>query len=90
MDLTKDFKKSVEELHNKIDLHYSLMAAMLEYKIVNEKTGDWFLQHNFSDENVLKQAIKETIEVLEESRRAFKSKKLEVLRKKLTKILMQT
>ncbi len=38
----------------------------------------------------LRQALYETIEVLEETRRAFKSKRLEALRKKLMKVLMAT
>ena len=41
-------------------------------------------------EERLRQAICETIEVLEESRKAFKSKKLETLRKKLTTVLIHT
>jgi hypothetical protein len=36
----------------------------------------------------MKEAIKEAIDELEESRKAFKSKRLEVLRKKLTMVLM--
>jgi len=35
-------------------------------------------------------AIRDTIEVLEETRKAFKSKRLEVLRKKLTSVLIES
>jgi hypothetical protein len=40
------------------------------------------------NENKLKEAIKETIEVLEQTRKAFKSKRLELLRKRLTQVLI--
>jgi len=36
----------------------------------------------------LKEAIKDSINILEESRKAFKSKRLEALRKKLTQVLI--
>ena len=39
-------------------------------------------------EEKLKAALKEAIEELEESRKSFKSKRLELLRKKLTRTLM--
>jgi hypothetical protein len=42
-----------------------------------------------SREACFKQAIEEAINVLEESRKAFKSKRLEVLRKKLTRVLIE-
>jgi hypothetical protein len=38
----------------------------------------------------LSAAIKEAIDVIEESRKAFKSKRLEALRKKLTQVLIET
>jgi len=38
----------------------------------------------------LKETLLETIQVLEESRKAFKSKQLETLRKKLIKVLAET
>jgi hypothetical protein len=39
-------------------------------------------------EQALKEAIKEAIDELEESRKSFKSKRLELLRKKLTQVLL--
>ncbi len=43
-----------------------------------------------ADNGLLRQALYETIETLEETRKAFKSKRLEILRKKLMKVLMET
>ena len=42
------------------------------------------------NEGRLRQVLYETIETLEETRKAFKSKRLETLRKKLLKVLMET
>jgi hypothetical protein len=39
-------------------------------------------------EDVLKSAIAEAITILEESRKAFKSKQIEALRKRLTQVLI--
>jgi hypothetical protein len=43
-----------------------------------------------SREKRLREAIQEAIEVLESTRRAFKSKQLEMLRKNLTAVLIET
>jgi hypothetical protein len=41
-------------------------------------------------ESRLKEALKEAIEVLEDTRKAFKSKRLGELRKKLTQVLIES
>ncbi|MBW2708449.1 MAG: hypothetical protein JRD04_04050 [Deltaproteobacteria bacterium] len=81
--------RSVRELHEMIDSHRFLMASIVAQQ------SDGFQMENLacpyvpqSGEGVLKDAIREAIEVLEESRKAFKSKRLEVLRKKLTDVLI--
>jgi len=81
--------RSVRELHEMIDSHRSLMAAIVAQQ------ADGFQMENLprpcvpqSGEGVLKDAIREAIDVLEESRKAFKSKRLEALRKKLTGVLI--
>ncbi len=88
-DLITALGRSAEELHQHIEIHRKLVASMLG-KRVDE--GD--LQALFdlcplrTREARLREAIRETIEVLDESRKAFKSKRLESLRKKLTIILI--
>lgn len=42
------------------------------------------------DDLALKRLVREAIEVLDESRKAFKSKKLEMLRKRLTEALAES
>ena len=49
-----------------------------------------FFSSGFFGGNQLKQVIKEAIEVLEETKKSFKSKRLEILRKKLTQALIES
>jgi hypothetical protein len=88
-DLVTVINRSTEELHQKIDMQRYLMTALLENKVGDETINQLALPTCFPNENRLKQAIMETIDVLEESRKAFKSKRLEVLRKKLTQVLIE-
>ena len=87
-DFIEIIDKSTEELHQKIDMYRYLMATILDKK-VSERVLDHILLPNSHRELQLKEAIKETIEVLEETRKAFKSKRLEALRKKLTHALIE-
>lgn len=80
--------KSAEELHQKIDMHRYLMATIID-KNVSEKKLNHVPLPDSHREFRLKKAIKETIEILEETREAFKSKRLEALRKKLTGVLIE-
>jgi hypothetical protein len=80
---------SIKELQQGIDTHCCLVASLM---------NDGVDERNFKPlmdlcpertrEVRLKAAIKEAIDVIEESRKAFKSKKLEVLRKKLIQVLI--
>lgn len=87
-DLIEIIDKSTEELHQKINMHRYLMATILDKKI-SEKRLNHVLLPNSHHELRLKETIKETIDVLEETRKAFKSKRLEVLRKNLIKVLTE-
>ena len=88
-DLVTVINRSAEELHQKIDMQRHLMTTLLETKVRDETIEQLALSTYSLNENRLKQAIMETIDVLEESRKAFKSKRLEVLRKKLTQVLIE-
>ena len=90
--LLNAINESVEELQRGIDNYRCLVTSVLEDRI-----DDRDLQHIMhtmhtgtpgSSESKLRQALMEAIEVLEESRKAFKSKKLELLRKRLTQVLI--
>jgi hypothetical protein len=88
-DLIDVINRSSEELHQKIDRQRFIMSAILE-EGVRERTLKRFVPQSSSHERMLKEALKETIDVLEQTRKAFKSKRLEVLRKKLTQVLIDT
>jgi len=88
-DLVTVINRGAEELHQRIDMQRYLMTTLLEKKVGDETIKQLDLPTFFPNENRLKQAIMETIDVLEESRKAFKSKRLEVLRKKLTQVLIE-
>ena len=88
-DLITVIDKSAEELHQRIDMHRYMMAAILDQRVGDETIRQLSLPTYSADERRFKEVIKETIEVLEESRKAFKSKRLGVLRKKLTQVLIE-
>ena len=87
-DFIEIIDKSTEELHQRIDMHRYLMATVLDKKVSENRLNHLPLPS--SDRELrLKEAMKDTIEVLEETRKAFKSKRLEALRKKLTQVLIE-
>jgi hypothetical protein len=88
-DLIEVIDKSTKELHQQIDMHRYLMAAILDRKVSEDTLNKLHLPASRCELR-LKEAIKETIDVLEETKKAFKSKKLEVLRKKLTSVLIES
>lgn len=90
-DTISDLRQSISQLHQKVDgqchiltrLH--VMQAFIDNDIVNHKC----LKCVRERERKLVQAVQEAIIVLEESRKAFRSKKLENLRVKLTRTLSE-
>jgi hypothetical protein len=82
--------KSAEELHLKIDMQCHLMTTILEQKLGEGNLKEFVLPSYYYKDAGLKEAVKETIEVLEQTRKAFKSKRLEVLRKKLMHVLIES
>lgn len=80
---------SAKELQQRIDQHFDLMDRFLKNR-ADDVDPEIMLTHcpSRTREHVLKNAIQEAIETLEETRKAFKSKTLETLRKKLTKVLI--
>jgi hypothetical protein len=90
-DLLNALTTSVKELQQGIDIHCCLVTAILEGQVDERNLRPLLdLCPRRSREWLMKDAIKEAIDVLEESRKAFKSKKLEALRKKLTQVLIDT
>ena len=82
---------SMEELQQGIDTHCCLVASLLGDK-VDEKNFMLQLERcpKQARELKLERALQEAIDVLEESRKSFKSKKLGELRRKLTHVLVES
>ena len=80
----------MKELQQNIDMHCCLLTSILEEKM-DERSLKPLLDRcpKRNREIRLEAAIKQAIEVLEESRKAFKSKRLEALRKQLTEVLIE-
>ena len=74
---------SAARLKERVDVHHKLIAAAFGAEDTDDRIKDFY------DTSQLRQALYETIETLEETRKAFKSKRLETLRKKLMKVLMK-
>jgi len=90
-DIISAINTSVKELQKGIDMHCCLVRSILEGQIDDRNLKSLLdLCPKRSRELVLEKVIKEAIEELEESRKAFKSKRLEALRKKLTQTLIDT
>lgn len=90
-ELIKVLNVSIKELQQGIDMHCCLVSSILEGQVDEcNLRPPMDMCPKRSREHLLKDAIKEAIDVLEESRKAFKSKKLEILRKKLTQVLIDT
>ncbi len=85
----KLLEKSTQDLHDRVNMQKEVMFAVL-----GKAKGEIPLEiHPLLDapfRKLLRQVLAETIEVLEETRKAFKSRKLEELRKRLMEVLKQT
>jgi len=90
-EIVSAINRSVSDLYKGLEMHQCLMATILE-KNLDRESVDSLLSFcpSRNRENRLRDAIKEAIDVLEESRKAFKSKRLETLRKSLTQILIES
>jgi hypothetical protein len=82
---------SVKELQQGIDTHCCLVTSILEGRMDDRNLRPLLdMCPKGSRELRLEKAIKEAIEELEKSRKAFKSKRLESLRKNLTEVLIDS
>lgn len=90
-DIIHAINTSVKELQQGIDTHCCLMTSILEGQVDDRNLRPFLdLCPKRTREIRLEKVIQEAIDELEESRKAFKSKRLEALRKKLTQVLIET
>jgi len=87
-ELVIALQKSVKELQQGIDIHTCLIASILENDVDARNLKPLLdAGPSRSREERMKAAILATIDELEESRKSFKSKRLEALRRRLTQVL---
>lgn len=88
-ELLTALNKSVKDLQQGIDMHTCLIASILGNEVGQQNFQPLMAEYpSRSREIQLKEVIAEAIDILDESRKSFKSKRLEVLRKKLTQVLI--
>ncbi len=87
-DLAEIIVRSTEDLHNRIDMQRHILTTIIE-----KKSSGICPDCIFSDcpyKKKLGEVLTETIEVLEDTKKAFKSKRLEALRKRLMQVLVES
>jgi hypothetical protein len=90
-EIVSALNTSIKELQQGIDAHCCLVASLMDGDVDERNLRPMLdLCAGRNREARLSAAIKEAIDVIEESRKAFKSKRLEALRKKLTQVLIET
>jgi hypothetical protein len=80
--------KNAQELQHLFDEHYRLLRSATFRDCITVK-GDTCFYHDCPYRRRFKETLITTIETLEETRRSFKSKKIEILRRQLTSILSE-
>jgi hypothetical protein len=89
-DLMRAIDVSAQDLHKKIDMHRCLMATVLDQRVSDRTLQRAVSKSLDADTSRLKRAIEEAIEVLDRTRKSFKSKQLQALRKSLTQVLVES
>jgi len=87
-DLMRAIDVSAQDLHKKIDMHRYVMATVLDQRVSERALQRAVSRSLDADTSRLKRAIEEAIEVLGQTRKSFKSKQLQALRKRLTQVLV--
>jgi hypothetical protein len=88
-DLIKIIDKSSEDLHNRIDMQRHILTTVIDKKIKKTEICPDCIFAECPHKKRLRDVLTEAIRILEDTRKAFKSKRLEVLRKKLIQVLAE-
>ena len=89
IDPIKIIERSAEDLHQRIEMQRHLLLALLGQQQKGHISSDLCTILNCPHRRRLKEAIREAIETLEETKKSFKSKTLEGLRKRLMEVLLE-
>jgi hypothetical protein len=87
-DWIKIVERCTRDLHDRVDMQQSVLLTVLG-KIKSPPPVDPCSTPDCQHKKLFYRVLLETIEVLEETKKSFKSKRLEELRKRLTDLLKE-
>ena len=82
--------RSISDLHNRVEMHCHILKTVIEKKINRTEICPDCIFSDCPYKKRLREVLIETIKVLEDTKQAFKSKRLEVLRKWLMQVLAES
>lgn len=85
----KIIEQCTRDLHNRVDMQQSVLLTVLG-RIESPPPMAPCSTPDCQHKKLFHRVLLETIEVLEETKKSFKSKRLEELRKRLTEVLKET
>jgi len=89
-NLIEIIDRSTKDLHSRIDMQRHILTTIIEKKINRSEICPDCIFSDCPYKKRLREVLTETIEVIEDTKKAFKSKTLEALRKKLMQILAES
>ena len=87
-NLQEQLIRSADELENRMEIHRRLLRLAVNDGQAKKRTDTRFCDETLQNRRV-REILLEAIEVLEGTRKAFKSKQLEMLRKKMIRVLAE-
>ena len=88
-DLMKIIDTNTKDLHNRIDIQRHILTAVIEKKSKGLQICPDCIFSDCPHKKRLRAVLTEAIGILEDTKKAFKSKRLEILRKKLIQVLAE-
>ena len=88
-DLMKIIDTNTKDLHNRIDMQRHILTAVIEKKTKGLQICPDCIFSDCPHKKRLRAVLTEAIGILEDTKKAFKSKRLEILRKKLIQVLAE-
>ncbi len=89
-DLMKIIDTNTKDLHNRIDMQRHILTAVIEKNLKRTEICPDCIFSDCPHKKRLRDVLTEAIGILEDTKKAFKSKRLEVLRKKLIQVLAES
>jgi hypothetical protein len=88
-EILRKLHDRTEELHKRMETQCAMMESLINSGYKKDGASSALPYQSGEREKRLADALKDTIDVLEETKKSFKSKRLEMLRKRLTDVLIE-